>query len=159
MLTRKAPLKRSAWPRKLKEQPAREERPQVTLVPLARPPNYAAPANDPVRAIPKTEFVRSEAYRKLVAAMPCAHCGIAGHSQHAHANEGKGKNLKTHDIDGFPLCCDRPGIEGCHPKFDQYRLVDGGREAHRALARTWGDATAAAIVAAGAWPAGLAQKK
>ena len=44
--------------------------------------------------IPKAAPVRSEAYRRIVAAMPCIHCGIAGYSQHAHANAGKGKGMK-----------------------------------------------------------------
>ncbi|WP_347656440.1 LysR family transcriptional regulator, partial [Comamonas thiooxydans] len=37
-----------------------------------------------------------------------------GYSQHAHLNYGKGLGLKTDDRTGFPLCCSRPGIEGCH---------------------------------------------
>lgn len=112
------------------------------------------PASQPVE---KFEYVRSEPYRRLVAALPCIHCGIEGYSQHAHANEGKGARMKTDDRTGFPLCCTRPGIEGCHADFDQYRLVTGGRDAHRALAREWGAATREQIINSGLWPEKLPQ--
>lgn len=87
--------------------------------------------------------------------MPCVHCGIAGHSQHAHANDGKGMGTKTDDRTGFPLCAARPGVEGCHAAFDQYRLLPGGREAHVAAGRAWGARTRAEVERAGKWPARL----
>ena len=31
----------------------------------------------------------------------------------------------------------RPGIEGCHARFDQYRLLPGGRDAHAAAGERW----------------------
>ena len=88
MLTRRTPMKRTSWPRRVA--PAT---PVSPVQPLARPANYAsAAARAPARS--KSTPLRSEAYRRAVAAMPCIHCGIAGHSQHAHANEGKGMGIK-----------------------------------------------------------------
>ena len=103
-------------------------------------------------AVPKAAPVRSEAYRRIVAAMPCIHCGIAGYSQHAHANEGKGMGIKTDDRAGFPLCAPRPGIEGCHAAFDQYRLLPGGRDEHAEAGERWAERTRAAVLEAGVWP-------
>lgn len=116
-----------------------------------------APASTMAAPIPKTEIVCSERYRRLVASLPCAHCGIYGYSQHAHVNEGKGMGLKTDDRAGMPLCCARPGEEGCHAKFDQYRLLPGGREAHRAAGKKWSAQTRARIKELGLWPANLPQ--
>jgi hypothetical protein len=75
-------------------------------------------------AFPKApKPVRSEAYRRLVASLPCAICGIEGASQAAHPNAGKAKALKACDLLCFPLC--HVGANGCHPSWDSYRM--GGR--------------------------------
>ena len=103
----------------------------------------------------KDKPLRSERYRRLVAALPCSFCGIAGYSQHAHENEGKGKGLKVDDRRAMPLCCARPGIEGCHIAFDQYRLVPGGRAAHVELGRELAMQTRQQIRESGQWPAKL----
>lgn len=104
-------------------------------------------------AINKECVVESESYRRLVAQLPCLWCGIYGYSQHAHLNLGKGLNLKTDDRTGFPLCCSRPGIEGCHVAYDQYRLLEvGGREAHREYGIEAGRFTREQILKAGLWP-------
>ena len=108
-----------------------------------------------IRRIPKEAPARSEAYRRAVAELPCSHCGIAGHSQHAHANAGKGLGLKTDDRAGFPLCAPRPGIEGCHARFDQYRLLPGGRDAHAAAGDRWAERTRSEVARRGLWPANL----
>lgn len=107
------------------------------------------------QARPKDHPLRSEAFRRVVASLPCAWCGIAGFSQHAHENEGKGARLKVDDRRGMPLCCVRPGIEGCHQRFDQYRLVPGGRQAHIELGRTLSRRTRAQVLDAGLWPANV----
>lgn len=60
-------------------------------------------------------------FRK-VAALPCAWCGIEGYSQCAHSNrsqDGKGMGLKANYLATFPLCCTRPGVIGCHVRYDQ----------------------------------------
>jgi hypothetical protein len=69
-------------------------------------------------ARPKENTYRSEPYRRLVAALPCVHCGIEGYSQAAHPNTGKGGMLKTDDRLCFPLCHDG-SPNRCHPRFDQ----------------------------------------
>ena len=63
---------------------------------------------------PKAAPVRDEAYRRRVAALPCAHCGKPGPSQCAHADEGKGMGIKASDLDTYPLCADTPSEYGCH---------------------------------------------
>ncbi|MEG2981529.1 MAG: hypothetical protein RR831_18645 [Stenotrophomonas sp.] len=95
---------------------------------------------------------RSEPYRRLVAARPCISCGIEGQSQHAHENLDKGGGKKVDDRRAMPLCCTRPGIEGCHVAFDQGRLLEGGRDAHRAAGQAWAAQTRAAILESGQWP-------
>jgi hypothetical protein len=45
-----------------------------------------------------------------------------------------------------------PGRIGCHELFDQYQLVDGGREAHRLLGAHWAAETRQKIIDAGLWP-------
>ena len=103
--------------------------------------------------IAKENVVESDPYRRLVAQLPCLWCGIAGYSQHAHLNMGKGLGLKTDDRTGFPLCCSRPGIEGCHVAYDNYRLLEsGGREAHREYGIEAGRFTRDQILKAGLWP-------
>lgn len=109
-----------------------------------------------VVAVPKEEIVRSERYRRLVASLPCIFCGIAGYSQHAHENDGKGKALKLDDRRAMPLCCTRPGIEGCHVAFDQYRLLPGGRDEHHEQGRIWSSQTRQHLRNAGLWPIGFA---
>lgn len=104
-------------------------------------------------AIVKERAIESEPYRRLVAQLPCLWCGISGYSQHAHLNYGKGLGLKTDDRTGFPLCCSRPGIEGCHVAYDNYRLLEsGGREAHREYGIEAGRFTREQILKAGLWP-------
>lgn len=109
-------------------------------------------ASAPAASIPKEELLSSKPYREAVAALRCLWCGIEGFSQHAHLNLGKGLSLKTDDRTGFPLCSTRPGVEGCHTAYDQYRLVPGGREGHRSYGLEWGRITRAAILESGQWP-------
>lgn len=122
----------------------------TTLKPLRRG-TYAS--STPVITVPKVVPVVSETYRRLVAARPCKLCGIAGFSQAAHPNTGKGQGTKTDDRLCFPLCCDRPGVVGCHGLFDQHALLS--KEARRAIEPAWGADTRRAILAAGDWPAQL----
>ncbi len=64
--------------------------------------------------IPKERPARDEAYRRLVAALPCAHCGRPGPSQVCHVDQGKGMGIKTSDYDTWPGCADTPLRQGCH---------------------------------------------
>lgn len=126
--------------RKPQHRPTREERLKTRAAALMASvtPRKAvmARADESHEAVLKENPLRSEAYRRLVESLPCINCGIAGYSQHAHCNEGKGKGLKVDDREAMPLCCQRPGIEGCHAAFDQYRLFEG-RDSHREKAREW----------------------
>ena len=133
---------------------------RVRSVPTVTPGAFRSPepvASAPAAQVAKAAPVRSEAYRRAVASLPCARCGITGYSQHAHENEGKGKAMKVDDRRAMPLCCARPGIDGCHTRFDQYRLVPGGREAHVALGRELAAQTRRTLNALGLWPAGIPQ--
>lgn len=79
--------------------------------------------------------MRSEKYRRLVAALPCAHCGKPGPSQCAHGDEGKGMGIKASDETCFPLCADTPGRQGCHTLIGATGHYP--REARRALESTY----------------------
>lgn len=139
-------MKRSGFKR-----PQPERAPRVAYT-LARQCTQAK-ITEAVQPIPKVAPVRSEAYRRLVAALPCIRCGIAGYSQAAHPNTGKGAGTKTSDLLCFPLCACRPGVRGCHSFFDQGALYT--REQRRAIEIEWTRATQQAISAAGDWPDGL----
>lgn len=121
----------------------REPRP-MALTPATRRGSYAgAVAGIPA---PKEAPVRSETYRRLVAAMPCWQCRAPAPSQAAHANFGKSLGMKTDDRTCFPMC------PQCHAHHDQ-----GGvpREIRRATELQAGRDTRAAIKAAGLWPKNL----
>lgn len=79
---------------------------------------------------PKSPPTRSESYRRWVATLPCASCGIKGYSQAAHPNFGKGMAMKTSDLLCFPLCSTRPGHMGCHAMHDL--CIDMTRDERRA---------------------------
>jgi len=66
----------------------------------------------------KATRVRSESYRRWVASLPCAICGVEGFSQAAHGNEGKGLALKVCDLQTFPACGPHWGMPGCHWQTD-----------------------------------------
>lgn len=103
--------------------------------------------------VEKDAPARSEAYRRLVAALPCKVCGIDGYSQAAHPNTGKGGAIKSDDRQCFALCADRPGVRGCHPKFDQGAMFD--KATRRVLEQDWAVDTRRTIDNLGLWPANL----
>ncbi|GHC72733.1 hypothetical protein GCM10007320_08810 [Pseudorhodoferax aquiterrae] len=102
---------------------------------------------------PKAEIVRSEAYRRVVALLPCRCCGIAGYSQAAHGSQGKGMALKASDLELFPLCSDRPDKRGCHSMLDQGALYP--KEVRRTLETAWARDTQRQILTLGLWPKDL----
>lgn len=107
--------------------------------------------------IPKDNPIRSEQYRRLVAMYPCKACGIAGYSQAAHINRGaKGLGLKADDRDTAPLCADRPGVVGCHTRFDRYELFPA--DIAERVMDAWIADTQRQIEAAGLWPANLPKR-
>ncbi len=86
-------------------------------------PRAAAVAVTDTRArmvvqVPKREYVRSETYRRWVATLPCAHCGIVGFSQCAHSDDngagGKGMGIKASDDTCYPACGPHGDDPGCH---------------------------------------------
>lgn len=141
-MKRRAPLKRTAF--KPKAPPARPAK-QIDYTP--RPRLFVRPATPPTALpmaapLPKDAPVRDRAYRRLVAALPCIHCGRPGRSQAAHG-PAMGKGIKASDADLFPLCADEPGEIGCHTKFDRYVLFP--REQRREVAARWAAETALAL--------------
>ena len=97
--------------------------------------------------IPKLKAIRSEAYRRWVATLPCAECGIQGYSQAAHPNQGRGLGQKASDDLVFPLCCVRPGHMGCHQMHDL--LIDMTLEQRREAELVYVERTQALARAAG----------
>ena len=106
-------------------------------------------------AAPKEEPLRSEPYRRLVAARACENCGWKD-SQAAHPPP-TGKGIKEDDRLCFALCIPhkvgRKLVEGCHAAFDQYRLIP--KEKMAATAAKWARRTQDDIFTAGDWPRGL----
>lgn len=154
-MKRSAPLQRTGFARKPPPQPP--ERPRqvaALLLPMPRVAATAVHIDGQVRAVPKVVPVECEAYRRLVAQLPCRICGREGRSQAAHPNTGKGTGTKTDDRLTFPLCADELGVHGCHYLFDQDALFD--KNERRLFERAAGAHTRQQIRLAGLWPAGLA---
>ena len=135
---------------------APEPKPMAELRPVERSGVYSGSGSGV--PIPKENAVEHEGYRRLVAALPCKHCGIHGYSQCAHPNTGKagGKKL-IDDRLCFALCTVHPVaggfVAGCHERFDQGALYP--KAVRREIEPAWGADTRAAIRAAGLWPADL----
>lgn len=106
---------------------------------LRRSATYAKSSME--ESIPKQELFRSEDYRRLVAALPCANCGAVGRSQAAHINEGKGMGMKASDEWTFPLCADAPLFQGCHSAYDQYKLLATDKHGHAQQGVIWANET------------------
>jgi len=118
-MMRTTPLRRTAFKR---------TRPQLVTLPVdddmvvtierIAPRLYRVPAPSiaPVfEPAMKLNPLRSESYRRFVASHACFECGLAGSSQCAHANEGKGLAMKVTDLASFPLCF------RCHSDLDHTR--------------------------------------
>lgn len=103
-------------------------------------------------SLPKSQPVRSEAYRRVVASLPCIACGIQGYSQAAHLPPD-GKGIKQGDDLIFPLCCVRVGVPGCHQDYDQYRLFN--KQTAVTVGRAWAADTQRRIYAMRLWPKGV----
>ena len=126
----------------------------VAIISIVTKPTRIAPFSAEFRgSFPKSKPVRSEAYRRLVAALPCCICGIAGQSQAAHGSGAgsaacKGMGLKSCDLTCFPACALR-----CHPALDQGALFS--KAARHALEPAWAADTQRKIHAMGFWPKNL----
>ena len=154
-------MKRTGFKPKTYKQAPRAEREPVVYTPIPLDQRRGTMANVSKLltiadgAYSKHDSLRSEQYRREVAKLRCAHCGKPDRSQHAHENEQKGKGQKLDDRRAMPLCADEPLAEGCHTKFDQYRLIPGGREAHVVLGRQYAWLTRTLVRALGLWPKNL----
>ena len=100
-------------------------------------------------SIPKSQPVRNEAYRRLVAALPCVICGIAGQSQAAHGSGAgtavcKGMGIKSCDLTCAPFCVPH------HQQLDQGAMFT--KAVRHALEPAWAADTQRRIHAMGKWP-------
>lgn len=139
-------LRRTGFKRK-----ERTERAPVVYEPLAKPANYARVSTmAPAVSVQKEKPFRSKKYRQAVASLPCISCGIPHVSQCAHTNTGKGKGIKTSDLDSFPLCSCQPGRQGCHSKFDQGALFS--KAERQMIEPAWVADTQRRLKAMGLWP-------
>jgi hypothetical protein len=136
-LRRRVPLRAKAPP----PRPAKV----IDYTPRPRPvvrADHSPDAGKMVCQRPKDAPVRDEAYRRLVAALPCIACGKRGRSQAAHG-PALGRGIKASDLELFPLCADEPGAVGCHKKFDTYVFFKA--EARREVAAAWAAQTRARL--------------
>ncbi len=124
-------------------------------VPSVTPGAFRAPVpvgDAPAAHVEKATPVRSHAYLRVVASLPCIACGIQGYSQAAHLPP-EAKGMKQSDLLTFPLCCVRVGVPGCHQDYDNYRLFP--KHAAMTVGRAWAADTQRRIQAMGLWPKGL----
>ena len=159
---RRTPFRRTAVSASAETEQEREQRlmdkarrAMNSVVPRAANMGLSTTAAAP---IPKAAPVRSEAYRRAVASLPCINCGVPGYSQCAHSNSGKGAGIKASDLDSFPLCTVHPGadgrlVQGCHENFDQGALFT--KAVRRELEPVWAADTQRRIQAMGLWPQNL----
>lgn len=103
-----------------------------------------------VESVDKERAVRSPAYLRAVASLPCIRCKREGASQAAHMNRGKGLSLKASDNKTFPLCATGSWGEGCHVAYDQYRL--GDKHASAEMGQRWAIDTYTTLKRAGQVP-------
>lgn len=152
MLTRSAPMKRTGFKGRA-PQAQNSDPDRVRSMPAVVPGAFRAPepvASAPAARVEKSAPVRNEAYRRLVAAMPCVICGMVGYGQAAHGSAGKGMGIKASDLELFCLCADRPGVRGCHSLLDQGALFT--KAVRRELEPVWAADTQRRIQAMGLWP-------
>lgn len=163
-MKRGAPMKRTAFARKTtaenipsKVAQSHSQRAPVAVKSIAKMTPRNAPINRPINSefrgsIPKSQPVRNEAYRRLVAALPCVICGIAGQSQAAHGSGAgtavcKGMGIKSCDLTCAPFCVPH------HQQLDQGAMFS--KTVRHALEPDWAADTQRRIHAMGKWPKGI----
>ena len=151
MLSRRTLMRRAEFKSRAPTAPARDPD-RVRSTPTVTPGAWRAPEQVITGAsrIQKAALARSEAYRRLVASLPCVICGMPGYSQAAHGSEGKGMGIKASDLTLFPACCDRPGVRGCHSQLDQGALFT--KAVRRELEPVWAADTQRRLLAMGLVP-------
>lgn len=148
-------MKRTGFKSRVPQREARDPD-RVRSTPTAIPGAFRAPvpvSDAPAAQVNKDAPVRNEAYRRAVASLPCAICGVYGYSQAAHANTGKGMGMKACDMTCFPACGPRPGFQGCHAALDQGALFL--KAVRRELEPVWAADTRRKVQALGLWPKNL----
>ena len=148
-------MRRTAFKSRAPDQFARDPD-RVRHVPSVTPGAFRVPEpvnNAPAARVEKSAPVRSEAYRRLVAAVPCVICGLVGYGQAAHGSAGKGMGIKASDLELFCLCADRPGVRGCHSLLDQGALFT--KAVRREREPVWAADTRRKLLALGLWPKGV----
>ena len=157
MLNRSTTLKRTGFksraPTSISRDPDR-----VRATPTVTPGAFRVPvplASAPAARVEKYAPVRSEAYRRLVASLPCVMCGVPGYSQAAHGSgvgtgASKGMGIKACDLTCFPACAPRPGVVGCHAALDQGAMFT--KAVRHELEPVWAADTQRHIYALGLWP-------
>lgn len=143
------PLKRSAWKPSKPARPLFRHREKRGPGLAQRVALEAGTAIRHERGEPG--LLRSEQHRKNVAALPCAVCRIEKFSQAAHPNFDKGMAMKNCDSLTFPLCCDRPGVLGCHSQHDQGGIYTKQERAQKEWEHI--DATRAQLIRQNKWDA------
>lgn len=154
---RRTPMQRTAWPARA---PLKKDEPKQPLAltqqafnaikSIPRKSTYAVVSRDVCAApITKSAPVRSEAYRRAVASLPCCICHLPGNSQAAHGSGAgtatcKGMGLKSCDLTCFPACVN------CHRQLDQGALFK--KAVRHALEPVWAADTQRKIHAMGLWP-------
>lgn len=152
-MNNRVPMRRTGFKRKVSAWASAPRAERVYRTPtLADPAAFRAPQpiTTSCAAVLKEAPVRSEAYRRAVASLPRAICGVDGYSQAAHGNTGKGMAIKSCDLTCFPACATRPGVVGCHARLDQGAMFT--KEERRQLEPVWAAATQARVLALGLWP-------
>ena len=161
-MMRRTPLARTPFKRKnstenIQSKAAQshaQQAPVAILSIVTKPAKTAAFSNEFKGSFPKSQPVRSAAYRRIVASLPCVICGVPGYSQAAHGSDGKGMGIKACDLKTlFPACCDRPGVRGCHSRIDQGALFS--KAVRHELEPVWAADTQRRIYAMGKWPKNL----
>jgi hypothetical protein len=105
-------------------------------------------------AAPKPDSLQHEGYMRLVRTFPCEHCGRAGPSEFAHADQGKGQGIKSDCRIGTSLCKWRsPEEPGCHWLIGTKRIYPKAQR--RELEEQMAARTRARVIAAGQWPKNL----
>lgn len=155
-MNRATPLKRTPFKRKniqSKVAQSDSQRGENAIKLRVRMTTKSKPATPEFRgSFPKSQPVRSEAYRRLVAALPCVICGIAGQSQAAHGSGAgtavcKGMGIKSCDLNCFAACV------RCHHELDQHALFS--KAVRHQLEPAWAADTQRKIHAMGKWPKGI----
>ena len=157
---RRTPIMRTPFKRKnsteniqSKAAQSHAQQAQVAIISIVtKPAKTAAFSNEFKGSIPKSKPVRSEAYRRAVASLPCCICGISGQSQAAHGSGAgtatcKGMGLKSCDLTCFAACVT------CHHQLDQHALFT--KAVRHQLEPVWAADTQRKIHAMGLWPKGI----